>query len=139
MHSSFSEIADVLKTLKPKRVTPIAAPFTSQMTPKRLFQIIDHYIKDWTKAEMPTIMKINEKIRRKPINKQLQIKHRYESFQTKQERKRKKKLMKEEQQRKDNNDELDLDIDDDADQLLLKRIDSLKERNSKRMKIESFE
>ncbi|CAF3492250.1 unnamed protein product [Adineta steineri] len=137
LHSSFSEIADVLKTLKPKRVTPIAAPFTSQMTPKRLFQIIDHYIQDpksnTKTATMLTTMKLNEKIQRKPINQKLQIKHRYESFQTRSERKRKKKLMKEQQQRKDDNDELDLDIDNDTEKLLLQRVNSLKEVNTKKI------
>ncbi len=121
LHSSFSEIADVLKTLKPKRATPIAAPFTSQMTPKRLFQIIDHYIQ----APKSTTMKLNEKIHRKPINQQLQIKQRYESFPTKANRKRKKKLIKEQQQIKDNDDDLDLDIDQEGEKLLLQRINSL--------------
>jgi len=120
--------------LKPKRVTPIAAPFTSQLTPKRLFQIIDHYIQDPNKPTMVTTIKLNEKVQRKPINQQLQIKHRYESFQTKVEKKRKKKLIKEQQQRKDNNDELDLDIDDESDKLLLQRVNSLKELNSKKIK-----
>jgi hypothetical protein len=119
LHSSFSEIADVLKTLKPKRVTPIAAPFTSQLTPKRLFQIIDHYIQDPNKK---TPVKINERIQQKPINHQLQVKHRYDSFQTKAEKKRKKKLMKEPSQ-----DDLDLDIDDESNKQLLQRVNSLKE------------
>jgi hypothetical protein len=128
LHSSFSEIADVLKTLKPKRATPIAAPFTSQMTPKRLFQIIDHYIQ----APKSTAMKLNEKIQRKPINQHLQIKKRYESFQTKADRKRKKKLIKEEQRKKDNDDDLDLDIDHEGEKLLLQRVNSLKESTSKK-------
>lgn len=132
LHSSFSEIADVLKTLKPKRVTPIAAPFTSQMTPKRLFQVIDHYIQ----APKPTVVRMNEKIQRKPMNSQLQIKHRYESFQTKTDRKRKKKQMKEQQQRKDNDDELDLDIDQEGDRLLLQRVNSLKESTTKKITLE---
>ncbi|CAF1133449.1 unnamed protein product [Adineta ricciae] len=132
LHSSFSEIADVLKTLRPKRVTPISAPLTSQITSKRLFQIIDHYIQDSNKSTTATI-KINEKIQRKPINHQLQIKHRYESFQTKVDRKRKKKMMKEQQQRKDeaDDDDLDLDIDTEGDKLLLQRVNSLKETNRK--------
>jgi len=83
---------------------------------------------------MVTTIKLNEKVQRKPINQQLQIKHRYESFQTKVEKKRKKKLIKEQQQRKDNNDELDLDIDDESDKLLLQRVNSLKELNSKKIK-----
>lgn len=128
LHSSFSEIADVLKTLKPKRVTPIAAPFTSQLTPKRLFQIVDHYIQ----APKSSTMKLNEKIQRKPINQQLQVKQRYESFQTKTDRKRKKKFIKQEQQRKDNDDDLDLDIDNEGEKLLLQRVNSLKESTSKK-------
>jgi len=128
LHSSFSEIADVLKTLKPKRATPIAAPFTSQITPKRLFQIIDHYIQ----APKSTAMKLNEKIQRKPINQHLQIKKRYESFQTKADRKRNKKLIQEQQQKKDNDDDLDLDIDHEGEKLLLQRVNSLKESTSKK-------
>ncbi|UJR15922.1 hypothetical protein I4U23_002843 [Adineta vaga] len=131
LHSSFSEIADVLKTLKPKRVTPIAAPFTSQLTPKRLFQIVDHYIQDSKKSTMVTTMKLNEKIQRKPINHQQQIKHRYESFQTKADRKRKKKFMKEQSQRQDEQDDLDLDIDDEGEKLLLQRVNSLKDSSRK--------
>lgn len=129
LHSSFSEIADVLKTLKPKRVTPIAAPFTSQMTPKRLFQVIDHYIQ----APKPTVVRMNEKIQRKPINTQLQIKHRYESFPTKADRKRKKKQRKEEEEKKTNDDELDLDIDQESDRLLLQRVTSLNESTTKKI------
>ena len=129
LHSSFSEIADVLKTLKPKRVTPIAAPFTSQMTPKRLFQIIDHYIQ----ASKPTVIRLNDKAQRKPINSQLQIKQRYESFPpSKAERKRKKKLIKEQQQRTTNDDELDLDIDQEGEKLLLQRVNSLKESTTRK-------
>jgi hypothetical protein len=131
LHSSFSEIADVLKTLKPKRATPIAAPFTSQMTPKRLFQLIDHYIQ----APKSSTMKLNEKIQRKPINQQLQIKHRYESFQTKADRKRKKKLIQEQQQRKDNEDDLDLDLDNEEEKLLLQRVNSLKESPCKKTQL----
>ncbi|CAM4779382.1 unnamed protein product [Rotaria magnacalcarata] len=135
LHSSFSEIADVLKTLKPKRVTPIAAPFTSQLTPKRLFQIIDHYIQDPNKPKATiTEGKLIERIQRKPINQQLQVKHRYESFQTKAERKRKKKLIQEQQLRKDNDDELDLDINSEAEKQLLQRVNSLKESLSKKIK-----
>jgi hypothetical protein len=119
LHSSFSEIADVLKTLKPKRVTPIAAPFTSQLTPKRLFQIVEHYIQDPNKKSP---VKINEKIQRKPINHQLQVKHRYESFETRSEKKRKKKLIQQQSQ-----DDLDLNIDDESDKLLLQRVNSLKD------------
>jgi hypothetical protein len=138
LHSSFSEIVDVLKTLKPKRVTPIAAPFTSQLTPKRLFQIVDHYIQDSEvnpqKTSTVTTSKLNEKIQRKPINQQIQVKQRYESFQTKSERKRRKKFMKEQQQRKDDNEELDLDLDDESDKLLLQRVNSLNELGSKQIK-----
>ena len=120
LHSSFSEIADVLKTFKPKRVTPIAAPFTSQLTPKRLFQIIDHYIQ----APKPSIVRVP----RKPVNQQLQIKQRYESFQTKKDRKRKKNLLKEQ-------DDLDLDLDNEGEKLLLQRVNSLKELPSKKKQI----
>jgi len=137
LHSSYSEIVDVLKSLKPKRVTPIAAPFTSQMTPKRLFQIIDHYIQAPKSSTTVTTMKLNEKIQKKPINQQLQIKHRYESFQTKADRKRKKKLMKEQEQRKNDDDELDLDIDNDGDKLLLQRVNSLKGSTTKKTKSEN--
>ncbi|CAF2401628.1 unnamed protein product [Rotaria sp. Silwood2] len=134
LHSSFSEIADILKTLKPKRVTPISTPLTSQMTSRSLFQIIDHYIQDPKKPETVTTIKLNEKLQRKPINQQLQIKYRYDSFQTKAEKKRKKKIMKEQQERKNNDDDLDLDINDETDKLLLQRINSLKESNNKKIK-----
>ncbi|CAF0819563.1 unnamed protein product [Rotaria sordida] len=136
LHSSFSEIADVLKTLKPKRATPISTPLISQLTPKRLFQIIDHYIQDPKnpKTSTTTTIKFNEKLQRKPINQQLQIKYRYESFQTKAEKKRKKKIVKEQQERKNNNDDLDLDTNDEADKLLLQRVNSLKESNNKKIK-----
>ena len=122
----------MLKTLKPKRVVPISAPLTSQITSKRLFQIIDHYIRDSDKSTTAT-MKFNEKIQRKPINHQLQIKHRYESFQMKTDRKRQKKMMKGQQQRKEEegDDDLDLDIDAESDKLLLQRVNSLKETNGK--------
>ncbi|CAF4945340.1 unnamed protein product, partial [Rotaria sp. Silwood2] len=65
------EIADILQTLKPKRVTPISTPLTSQMTSRSLFQIIDHYIQDPKKPETVTTIKLNEKLQRKPINQQL--------------------------------------------------------------------
>ncbi|CAF4598084.1 unnamed protein product [Rotaria sp. Silwood1] len=137
LHSSFSEIIDVLKTLKPKRVTPIAAPLTTLMTTKRLFQIIDYFIKDkkdkTDKTSMVTIKKLNEKMQRKPINQQIQLKHRYESFETKLERKRRRKLFKEQQQRKANDEELDLGIDDEREQNLLRRIDSVNESISKQI------
>lgn len=134
LHSSFSEIADVLKTLKPKRVTPIATPLVSQVTPKRLFQIIDHYIHDPKKPKSATTVKLSERLQRKPVNQQLQIKYRYESFQTKAEKKRKKKLVKEEQQRKEQGDELDLDIDNETEKTLLQRVNSLKELSNKKIK-----
>jgi hypothetical protein len=124
LHSSFSEIADVLKTLQPKRVTPIAAPFSSQIPLKRLFQLIDHYIQ----APKSTAIKLNERIHRKPINQQLQIKQRYDSLPTKANRKRKKKLIKEEQQpqqKKDDDDDLDLGIDHEREKSLLQRVNSL--------------
>jgi len=132
LHSSFSEITDVLKTLQPKGVTPFSAPFISELTLKRLFQITHLYIQAPKSSTMVTTTKLNEKIQRKPINQQLQIKHRYESFPTKADRKRKKKLIKEQEQRKDNEDELDLDIDNEEEKLLLQRVNSLKESTSKK-------
>ncbi|CAF4317132.1 unnamed protein product, partial [Rotaria sp. Silwood2] len=105
-----------------------------QMTSRSLFQIIDHYIQDPKKPETVTTIKLNEKLQRKPINQQLQIKYRYDSFQTKAEKKRKKKIMKEQQERKNNDDDLDLDINDETDKLLLQRINSLKESNNKKIK-----
>lgn len=139
LHSSYSEITDVLKTLKPKRATPIAAPMTSQMTPKRLFQIIDHYIHDPKNPKPTTVtttMKLSEKIKRKPINEQLQVKHRYDTIHSKMNKKRKKKLMKEQPEKQDDDDELDLDINDEAEKLLLQRVNSLKELGNKKIKTE---
>ncbi|CAF2975097.1 unnamed protein product [Rotaria socialis] len=138
LHSSFSEIVDVLKTLKPKCVTPIAAPLTTMMTTKRLFQIIDHFIQD-NSIEIPmvTIRNLNEKMQRKSINQQIQLKHRYESFETKLERKRRRKLFKEQQQRKANDEELDLGIDEERDHHLLQRIDSLNESIGKKIQTNS--
>ena len=61
---------------------------------------------------------------------QLQLKHRYESFETKLERKRRRKLYQEHQQRKANDEELDLGMDDEREQHLLRRIHSLNESTS---------
>jgi hypothetical protein len=131
LHSSFAEIVDVLKTLKPKRVTPIAAPMTTQMTTKRLFQIINSFIQDQQmQTSMVTIKKLNEKMPRKLLHQHIQLKHRYESFETKVERKRRRKLFKEQQQRKANDEELDFGIDDEKDQHLLRRIHSLNQSTS---------
>ncbi|CAF0924060.1 unnamed protein product [Rotaria sordida] len=128
LHSSFSEIIDVLKTLKPKCVTPIAVPLASLLTTKRLFQIIDYFIKDQSnKISMITMKKLNEKIQRKSLNQQIQLKHRYELFETKIQRKRRRKLFKEQQQRKANDEELDFGIDDEKEQNLLQRINSVNE------------
>ncbi len=122
LHSSFSEIIDVLKTLKPQHVTPIAAPLITLLPTKRLFQIINYFIKD----KYLTSMIINEKI----INHQIQLKHRYESFETKIERKRRRKLFKQQQQRKANDEELDLGTNDDREEHFLQRINSLNHSKS---------
>lgn len=122
LHSSFSEIVDVLQTLKPRRVTPIAAPLPTLLTTKRLFQIIDFFIQG--KKSQP-IERLMTKLEKKSLNYQIQLKHRYESFETKVERKRRRKLFKEQQQRKANGEELDLGMNDLRDDDLLQRIDSL--------------
>ena len=137
LHSSFSEIVDVLKTLKLKRVTPIAAPLTTLMTTKRLFQIIDYFIydrkqKSMQTSSMITIRNLKEKMQRKAVNQQIQFKHRYESFETKLERKRRRKLFKQQQQRKANDEELDFGIDREEEQSLLRRIKFLNEIISQR-------
>ncbi|CAF1197734.1 unnamed protein product [Adineta ricciae] len=119
LHSSFSEIVDVLKTLTPKRVTPIASPLISLMPTKRLFQTIDHLLRDRTKEQS------GEAIPKKIANTQIQLKHRYESFETKLERKRRRKLFKEQQQRRANDEELDLGLNDEMEETLLQRIHSL--------------
>jgi hypothetical protein len=129
LHSSFSEIVDVLKTLKPKCVTPIAAPLPTLLTTKRLFQMINYFIQDKT-----SMKKFNEKIPRRAIYQQIQLKHRYESFETKIERKRRRKLFKEQQQRKANDEELDLGINDEREEGLLRRINSLNESIGQYMK-----
>lgn len=136
LHSSFAEITDVLKTLQPKRVTPIAAPLTSQMTPKRLFQIIDHYIAA-DRKESSTTKRLSEKIQRKPVNAQLQVKQRYDSLMSKAERKRRKKLRREEEQQKQNDAALDLDLDNHLEQNLLQRVDSLRKPTKKIVKVEN--
>jgi len=128
LHSSFSEIIDVLKTLKPKRVTPIAAPLITLLPTKRFFQIINYFIEDKTKQSMKNF---NEKIQKKMINYQIQLKHRYESFETKIERKRRRKLFKEQQQRKANDEELDLGINQEREEHLLQRIHSLNQLTTK--------
>jgi hypothetical protein len=68
------------------------------------------------------------------IYQQIQLKHRYESFETKIERKRRRKLFKEQQQRKANDEELDLGINDEREEGLLRRINSLNESISQYMK-----
>ena len=122
LHSSFSEIVDVLQTLKPKRVTPIAAPLESLLTTKRLFQIIDFFIEG---KKFQPIERLMTKLEKKSLNYQIQLKHRYESFETRIERKRRRKLFKEQQQQKANGEELDLGMNDQRDDDLLQRIDSL--------------
>ncbi|CAF4310745.1 unnamed protein product, partial [Rotaria sordida] len=67
------------------------------------------------------------KIQRKSLNQQIQLKHRYELFETKIQRKRRRKLFKEQQQRKANDEELDFGIDDEKEQNLLQRINSVNE------------
>lgn len=136
LHSSFSEIVDVLKTLKPRRVTPIAAPLTTLMTTKQLFQLIEHFTRD-ERAARPvpltgTIAVMNEKIQRKAVSAQMQLKHRYESFETKLERKRRRRLFKERQQRRANDEELDFGLDDECEAGLLRRIHSLNESVNQR-------
>lgn len=134
LHSSFSEIIDLLKTLKPKRVIPIAAPLITLLTTKRLFQLIDYFIKDKKDQSIEaSLRKLNETMQRKPINQQLQLKHRYESFETRVERKRRRKLFKEQQQRKANDEELDFNIDELRDDNLLRRINSLNESIGKQI------
>ena len=124
LHSSFAEIVDVLKTFKPKRVTPIAAPFTSQLTPKRLFQIVDHYIRD--PQDPSKASQVTEKIQRKPINQQLQIKRRYKPVEGKRRRKKEQ-------------EDLDLDLDNPAEKLLLQRVQSLQDlQKSKPISPSSF-
>ena len=132
LHSSFAEVADVLKTLKPKRVTPIATPMTSHVTPKQLFKIIDHYIRDSPTKSITATTQVNEKLQRKPVQQHVQVKHRYDSFQTKAEKKRRKNLLKEEQQTKDNEEALDMD--NESEKQLLQRFNSLTERQSKKIK-----
>jgi len=135
LHSSFSEIVDVLKTLKPQRVTPIASPLISLLPTKRLFQIIDYFLPNknekFIETSMISIKKLNENIQKKCINHQIQLKHRYESFETKIERKRRRKLFKEQQQRKANDEELDLGNNDQKDKHILQRINSLNQSTTK--------
>ncbi|UJR30664.1 hypothetical protein I4U23_018188 [Adineta vaga] len=138
LHSSFSEIVDVLKTLKPKRVIPIASPLISLMTTKRLFQTINYFIQD-NESSMATLVKLNETLQKKVINQQIQLKHRYESFETKLERKRRRKLFKEQQQRKANDEELDLGLNDEREENLLQRITSLNQSITKPTKTNSFQ
>jgi len=126
LHSSFSEIIDVLKTLKPQRVTPIAAPLITLLPTKRLFQLINYFIED----KYSTSIIINKKLHEKMINHQIQLKHRYESFETKIERKRRRKLFKQQQQRKANDEELDLGTNDEREELFLQRINSLNHSKS---------
>ena len=127
LHSSFSEIVDVLKTLKPKRVTPIAAPLPTLITSKRFFRIIDYFIQN--NAVEPSVAMTRRSAE------QIQLKHRYESFETKLERKRRRKLFQEHQQRKANDEELDLGMDDEREQHLLRRIHSLNESTSQHRKM----
>lgn len=132
LHSSFSEIADILKTLKPKRVTPIATPLVSQLTPKRLFQLIDYYIQ---KPQDDPSIPLLSKFQRKPINPNLQIKARYESFETKKQKKKRRKQLEEDQQKKDDHDALDLDDDNPCEQHLLQRLQAVQQ--SKKKKVEN--
>ncbi len=127
LHSSFSEIVDVLKTLKPQRCTPIAAPLITLMTTKRLFQVINYFIEGKNQTSM---QRSKEQMQRKMINYQIQLKHRYESFESKIERKRRRKLFKEQQQRKANDEELDLGLNDHREEHLLRRINSLSESSN---------
>jgi hypothetical protein len=93
------------------------------LSTKRLFQLIDYFIRD---GSVETSMKkLNETMQRKLINHQIQLKHRYESFETKLQRKRRRKLFKEQQQRKANDEELDFGIDDEKEERIFKRINSL--------------
>jgi len=115
LHSSFSEIIDVLKTLKPHRVTPIAEPLPSLLPTKQFYQLIDYFLG----------RKINEKLVKKlPIN-YVQIKHRYESFETKFERKRRRRFLKEQQKRKANGEELDFGANEEQQDDFLRRITSI--------------
>lgn len=125
LHSSFSEIVDVLQTLKPQCVTPIAAPLATLLTTKRLFQIIDYFIQG---KKCSPIERLLTKLEKKSLNYQIQLKHRYESFETKLERKRRRRLFKEQQQRKANGEELDLGMSDQRDEDLLRRIQSLNQQ-----------
>ena len=125
LHSSFSEIVDVLQTLKPQCVTPIAAPLATLLTTKRLFQIIDYFIQG---KKYSPIERLLTKLEKKSLNYQIQLKHRYESFETKLERKRRRRLFKEQQQRKANGEELDLGMSDQRDEDLLRRIQSLNQQ-----------
>ena len=132
LHSSFSEIVDVLKTLKPQRVTPIAAPFTTLLTTKRLFQLIDYFIKGNKLLPMERAMR---KLERKTIHSQIQLKHRYESFETKMERKRRRRLFKEQQQRKANDEELEFGIKDQKEEQLSTKNSFIKSINSTRFQV----
>ncbi|CAF0742771.1 unnamed protein product [Didymodactylos carnosus] len=119
LHSSFSEIIDVLKTLRPKSVVPIAAPPVSQLSTKKLFQIINRII-DPNKIKA-TIQNQQPLIHRKPIVEKLQIKRRYQSF---------------DEDIKKNIDETDcsLQLDTESDRILLNRVNSLTERKIKQPK-----
>lgn len=137
LHSSFSEIIDLLKTLKPQNVTPIASPLISLLSTKRLFQIINYFLPKNSSTLLPiqtsmiTIKNLNEKLEKKSLNYQIQLKHRYESFETKFERKRRRKLFKEQQQRKANDEELDLGYNDYREEEILHKINLLIQSNTK--------
>ena len=134
LHSSFAEVVDVLETLRPKSVTPIAAPPITQITTKRLFRIIDYFIREKSARRTTSVVleKFHEMMQRKSLQPQIQLKHRYESFENRNERKRRRKFFQEQQQRKANDEELDLGVNDERDQYLLQRIHSL-HRTSKQL------
>ena len=127
LHSSFAEVVDVLETLRPKCVTPIAAPPTTQITTKRLFRLIDYFIREKSVRRTSSVVleKFQEMMQRKSLQPQIQLKHRYESFENRIERKRRRKFFQEQQQRKANDEELDLGINDEREQHLLRRLHSL--------------
>lgn len=118
---------DVLETLRPKSVTPIAAPPITQITTKRLFRIIDFFIREKSSRRTSSVLleKFHEMMQRKSLQPQIQLKHRYESFENRNERKRRRKFFQEQQQRKANDEELDLGVNDEREQYLLQRIHSL--------------
>jgi hypothetical protein len=129
LHSSFVEIADVLQTLRPRRVTPIAVPLATQITSKRLFHLIEHFIAvDRTQTCMPSIRLnyLRDVIQRKSSCEHIQLKHRYESFESRIDRKRRRKLFDEQQQREMNDAELVLNLNEkQCEDELLRRVHRL--------------